>query len=220
MIRLENISIINNMNEIIIKEVSLFIPSGSIISVDGKHSEGKTRLLNIIGLLEKPYIGNLYLLGKNIQRLNENELSDIHREIGIVFQENKFVDNFNLRLNIIFPLILKKEKAKDIDLALMELLPWLSLEKKINKSIKQLSNAELRLAQFARAIIGRPRILLLDNFFTDIEERVQKKINYLLLALNKIGTTIIIFGKVPKNNEINYSKKFSIANKNLIEINE
>ena len=193
MIRLENISIINNMNEIIIKEVSLFIPSGSIISVDGKHSEGKTRLLNIIGLLEKPYTGNLYLLGKNIQRLNENELSDIHREIGIVFQENKFVDNFNLRLNIIFPLILKKEKAKDIDLALMELLPWLSLEKKINKSIKQLSNAELRLAQFARAIIGRPRILLLDNFFTDIEERVQKKINYLLLALNKIGTTIIIF---------------------------
>ena len=220
MIRLENISIINNMNEIIIKDVSLFIPSGSIISVDGKHSEGKTRLLNIIGLLEKPSIGNLYLLGKNIQRLNENELSDIHREIGIVFQENKFVDNFNLRLNIIFPLILKKEKAKDIDLALMELLPWLSLEKKINKSIKQLSNAELRLAQFARAIIGRPRILLLDNFFTDIEERVKKKINYLLLALNKIGTTIIIFGKVPKNNEINYSKKFSIANKNLIEINE
>ena len=220
MIRLENISIINNMNEIIIKEVSLFIPSGSIISVDGKHSEGKTRLLNIIGLLEKPYTGNLYLLGKNIQRLNENELSDIHREIGIVFQENKFVDNFNLRLNIIFPLILKKEKAKDIDLALMELLPWLSLEKKVNKSIKQLSNAELRLAQFARAIIGRPRILLLDNFFTDIEERVQKKINYLLLALNKIGTTIIIFGKVPKNNEINYNKKFSIANKNLIEINE
>ena len=220
MIRLENISIINNMNEIIIKEVSLFIPSGSIISVDGKHSEGKTRLLNIIGLLEKPSTGNLYLLGKNIQRLNENELSDIHREIGIVFQENKFVDNFNLRLNIIFPLILKKEKAKDIDLALMELLPWLSLEKKVNKSIKQLSNAELRLAQFARAIIGRPRILLLDNFFTDIEERVQKKINYLLLALNKIGTTIIIFGKVPKNNEINYNKKFSIANKNLIEINE
>ena len=102
----------------------------------------------------------------------------------------------------------------------MELLPWLSLEKKVNKSIKQLSNAELRLAQFARAIIGRPRILLLDNFFTDIEERVQKKINYLLLALNKIGTTIIIFGKVPKNNEINYNKKFSIANKNLIEINE
>ena len=220
MIRLENISIINNMNEIIIKDVSLFIPSGSIISVDGKHSEGKTRLLNIIGLLEKPSIGNLYLLGKNIQRLNENELSDIHREIGIVFQENKFVDNFNLRLNIIFPLILKKEKAKDIDLALMELLPWLSLEKKINKSLKQLSNAELRLAQFARAIIGRPRLLLLDNFFTDIEERVKKKINYLLLALNKIGTTIIIFGKVPKNNEINYSKKFSIANKNLIEINE
>ena len=42
----------------------------------------------------------------------------------------------------------------------------------------------------------------------------------MLLALNKIGTTIIIFGKVPKNNEINYSKKFSIANKNLIEINE
>ena len=164
MIRLENISIFNNTNQEIIKDLSLFIPSGSIISINSKHSEGKTRLLKTIGLLEKPYIGNLYLLGKNIQRLNKYELSDVHKDIGIVFQENNFVDNFNLKLNIIFPLILKRERAKDIDLALMELLPWLSLEKQINKSIKKLSNAELRLAQFARAIIGRPRILLLDNF--------------------------------------------------------
>ncbi len=217
MIRLEHFSLEDNLKRKLIKDVNLFIPSGSIISVQGRHSSGKTMLLRTIALIDKPAEGNLYLLGKNIKKLNKIELSNTQNEIGIVFQENKFVKNFDVELNIIFPLMLRNEKKKDISLALKELLPWLSLEKIIKKKIGELSSAELKLVQFARAIIGRPRILLLDNFFIEIESDMQKKINYLLLALNKIGTTIIIFGSTPHDNTFHFNKNYIIYNKNLLE---
>ena len=175
MIRLENFSIKSNTGRNLIKDVNLFIPSGSTVLIIGKHSIGKTMLARAIGLVDKPYGGNLYLLGKNISRLSRSELSSIHNEIGIVFQENYFINEFDLETNIIFPLILKNEKKNDIAQALRELLPWLSLEKVIKEKVYNLSIAELKLAQFARAIIGRPRILLLDNFFKDVDNAIKKK---------------------------------------------
>ena len=217
MIRLENFSIKSNDGINLIKDVNLFIPSGSTILIIGKHSIGKTMLARTIGLLDKPANGNLYLLGKNISRLSRSELSGIHNEIGIVFQENFFVSEFDLETNIIFPLILKNEKRNDINQALRELLPWLSLERVIKKKTSNLSMAQLKLAQFARAIIGRPRILLLDNFFKDVDNDIQKKINYLILALKKIGTTVIVFGELPDNTSINFNKKYVIYNKSLEE---
>ena len=217
MIRLENFSIKSNTGENLIKDVNLFIPSGTTVLIIGKQSIGKTMLARVIGLIDKPYGGNLYLLGKNISRLSRSELSSIHNEIGIVFQENYFVNEFDLETNIIFPLILKNEKKNDIAQALRELLPWLSLEKVIKEKVCKLSMAELKLAQFARAIIGRPRILLLDSFFKDVDNTIKKKINYLILALKKIGTTVIVFGETPDDSSINFNKKYEIYNKNLEE---
>ncbi len=217
MIRLENLSIKSNIGRNLIKDVNLFIPSGSTVLIIGKHSTGKTMLARTIGLVDKPSSGYLYLLGKNISRLSRFELSGIHNDIGIVFQENYFINEFDLETNIIFPLILKNEKKNDIAQALRELLPWLSLEKVIKEKVNKLSIAELKLAQFARAIIGRPRILLLDNFFKDIDSDIQKKINYLIFALKKIGTTVIVFGENPDDNTIKFNKRYEIYNKNLEE---
>ena len=192
MIRLENISIKGYETRLLFKELNIFMTSGSIVSINGSPRMGKTKLFKTMALLEKPYQGSVHLLGKNINKLSRSEISSIQREIGIVYQENFFVHNFNLEYNIIFPLILKGEKIVDIKLALKELLPWLQLEGLMQNNISQLSYVELKLAQFARAIIGRPRILLLDNFFSDLEENMEKKINYLILALNKIGTSITV----------------------------
>ncbi len=217
MIRLENFSLKSNTGRNLIKDVNLFIPSGSTVLIIGKHSIGKTMLARAIGLIDKPAGGNLYLLGKNITRLSRNELSSTHNEIGIVFQDNYFINEFDLETNIIFPLILKNEKKNDIAQALKELLPWLSLEKVIKEKVCKLSIAELKLAQFARAIIGRPRILLLDSFFKDVDNSIKKKINYLILALKKIGTTVIVFEGSPDDSTIDFNKRYEIYNKNLEE---
>ena len=109
------------------------------------------------------------------------------------------------------------KKKNDIEQALKELLPWLSLEKVINNKVNHLSLAELKLAQFARAIIGRPRVLLLDNFFIEIDKSIQQKINYLIEALKKIGTTVIVFGDTYDDVAVNFNKKYVIYNKSLQE---
>ena len=220
MIRLENIFIKGYKARPLFKELNIFIPSGSIVSINGSPRMGKTKLFQIMALLERPHQGSVHLLGKNINKLSRTEISIVHREIGIVYQKNFFVHDFNLEYNIIFPLILKGEKIIDIKLALKELLPWLQLEGLMKNNISQLSYVELKLAQFARAIIGRPRILLLDNFFSDLEENMEKKINYLILALNKIGTSIIIFGPPPKGNTIKFYKRYKISESGLIELKE
>ena len=77
MIRLENFSIESNIGTNLIKDVNLFIPSGSTILITGKHSVGKTMLARAIGLLDKPANGNLYLLGKNINKLSMNNLREL-----------------------------------------------------------------------------------------------------------------------------------------------
>ena len=78
MIRLENFSIESNIGINLIKDVNLFIPSGSTILITGKHSIGKTMLARTIGLVDKPATGNLYLLGKNISKLIEANTSNLN----------------------------------------------------------------------------------------------------------------------------------------------
>ncbi len=220
MIKFDNISLEINKSEYVFKNVNFFITSGSIIYLLGGSGDGKTSFLKLVALLKKPNQGKIFLFGKEINKLNKKEIFSIKKELGVVFENNYFIDNMNVQENIIFPLIYKKESNEEMLSALNELLPWLNLDKIKKRNIRDLSRVELKLVQFARAIIGRPRILLLDNFFSDIENNIEKKILYLILALNKIGTTIIIIGNKPKEKLIKYDKCFEIKNKNITEVKE
>ena len=218
MIKLDNISFKPDKNNFIFKHINIFIPSGSIINLDGNAKEGKTSFLKLISVIKKPTSGKMFLFGKEVSKLNKQEILYIKRDLGIVFEDNFFIDNMNVQENILFPLIYKKESNKEMLSALNELLPWLSLEEIRKRKLSEVSKVESKLVQFARAIIGRPRILLLDNLFLDIKSDVEKKIVYLILALNKIGTTTIVIGKKPITTQINFDKSFIIKNKNIIEI--
>ena len=99
-----------------------------------------------------------------------------------------------------------------------ELVSWLNIEKILKKETKILSNYEIKLVKFARAIITRPRILLLDNFFINIDTDIQKKICYLLLALKKIGTTILVFRSELNNNVLEFSEIYKIQDFNLVKL--
>ena len=99
-----------------------------------------------------------------------------------------------------------------------ELASWLNIEKILEKEILNLSNYEKKLVKFARAIITRPRILILDNFFINIDSDTQKKISYLLLALKKIGTTVVTFNSVQNNSLLEFNESYKIQNFNLVKL--
>ena len=215
MIKLENIYLENSEGQYLFNDINIFISSGSLVLIKGNPSQGKTRLMKTMAMIEKPKRGKVSIMGKNIFKLEENEISNLHKNIGIVFQEDMLLKNINVYDNISLPLIFRNEKVREINLALKELIPWLNLGSIIKKKILDLSSSEKKLVQFARAIIGRPRILLLDNFFNSIHEDFEKKIVYLILALNRIGTTVIIFGEEPIFQKLKFIGTYSIKDKTL-----
>ncbi len=218
MIRLENLSIHIKSNEVLISNINIFIPSGCIVSIIGVPASGKTKLFKIISLQEKAYSGNLFILGKNINKLNRNEIANLHNEISLVDETDDFINNLGVKDNITLPLISVNKKKDEIEIALKELASWLNIEKILEKEIISLSNYEKKLVKFARAIITRPRILLLDNFFINIDSDIQKKISYLLLALKKIGTTIVTFSSEMNNGLLEFNESYKIQNFSLVKL--
>ena len=218
MIKLEDIIIRTNKGKIILENINLFFPTGSVIWVDGSPGSGKTSLINLLGLVTPPLEGSYSFMGKKLKKLHKKEILQCRKEISIVFEKRIFIENFSVKENIIFPMIINNDRIEEIEYTLKELIPWLNLDNIIDESIYSLSSSEIKTVQFARAIITRPRLLLIDNFFSNIESSLEKKMIYLTLALNKIGTTVVIVGKSPENSLISYDLKYNITNKTINEV--
>ena len=218
MIRLENLFIKLDENHTLIGNINIFIPSGSLISIEGKPGSGKTKLFQVIGLKNQASSGNLFILGKNVNKLNRNEISAMHSEISLVTEDDDLIDNIGVEENITLPLIITNKSKEEIQIAVNELVSWLKINKILKKKIVDLSSYEKKMIKFARAIIIRPRVLLLDNFFTGINNNYEKKISYLLLALKKIGTTIISFRNESETSILSYNESYKIENSVLIKL--
>ena len=218
MIRLENIFIKSDKNKYLISDINIFIPSGSMISIEGAPGSGKTKLFKVLGLQNKSSEGNLFILGKNINKLNRNEIAELHGEISLVCEEDDLIERLSVEENIIFPLILSNKRKYEIDIAVKELVSWLNISAVLEKNTVDLSNYEKKMVQFARAVIIRPRILLLDNFFISLSDNYEKKISYLLLALKKIGTTIISFRSKNNNETLSFDENYEIKDSLLVKL--
>lgn len=218
MIRLENLSINLKNSKILISNINIFIPSGTLVSISGEPASGKTKLFKVFGLQEKADSGNLYILGKNTNKLSRNEIAKLHNEISFIDESNDLINSLGVKDNIILPLISTNKKKEEIEIAVKELISWLKIDKILGMETVNLSQYEKRIVQFARAIITRPRILLLDSFFINLDPDLQKKISYLLLALKKIGTTIITFSADINNALLEYDECYKIKNFNLVKL--
>jgi len=218
LIRLENLSINLKNSKILISNINIFIASGTLVSITGEPASGKTKLFKVFGLQEKADSGNLYILGKNISKLNRNEIAKLHNEISLIDESNDLINSLGVKDNIILPLISTNKKKDEIEIAVKELISWLKIDKILGMETVNLSQYEKRIVQFARAIITRPRILLLDSFFINLDPDLQKKISYLLLALKKIGTTIITFSTDINDSLLEYDESYKIKNFNLVKL--
>jgi ABC-type ATPase involved in cell division len=218
LIRLENLSINLKNSKILISNINIFIPSGTLVSITGEPASGKTKLFKVFGLQEKADSGNLFILGKNTNKLNRNEIAKLHSEISLIGESNDLINSLGVKDNIILPLISTNKKKYEIEIAVKELTSWLKIDKILGMETVNLSQYEKRIVQFARAIITRPRILLLDSFFINLDPDLQKKISYLLLALKKIGTTIITFSTDINNSLLEYDESYKIKNFNLVKL--
>jgi putative ABC transport system ATP-binding protein len=174
-----------------LKNVSLEINKKELIAIMGPSGSGKSTLLHMVGCLDRPTHGKVFIDGKDISKLNDNELAVIRgKKIGFVFQFFNLIPNFTALKNVELPMIFTKfpkreERAK-------ELLRAVGLGDRINHYPSQLSGGETQRVSIARSMANKPDIILADEPTGNLDSKSGKEILELLKKLNKESDVTVI----------------------------
>ena len=155
----------NSVNAVTaLKDVNLKVEDGDFVAIMGESGSGKTTLLNIISLIDKESSGEIFLDGKEVLSLSDKEKSDFRRDnFGYIFQDFNLLDNFDVRENILLPLVLREENPKDFDSKLMPIVNKLGISDLLNKYPAEISGGQKQRVAVARALIIKPKIILADE---------------------------------------------------------
>lgn len=171
--------------------VNLKVERGEFVAVVGTSGSGKTTLLNLIGALDVPTSGEIFVDQRNLQKLSEEELTVFRRrKIGFVFQQYNLIPMLNVWENIILPL---KMDGKRIDEEyIREVTGLLGLEKRLRHTPGQLSGGQQQRAAIARALAAKPAIVLADEPTGNLDSATGKEIMKLFHELHAQGNTIVL----------------------------
>jgi len=176
-----------------LRGVNLEVESGDFIAILGPSGSGKSTMLNLVGALDKPTAGTLLIDGVDVSKLSDNQLSDLRRRVGFVFQFFNLIPRLTARDNVELSLSIagigKAERKKRAE----ELLETVGLKERINHKPAELSGGQQQRVAIARALANNPRFLLLDEPTGNIDSRTAREIMKLVKRLNEEqGVTIIM----------------------------
>ena len=176
-----------------LKGVSFSVEKGEFIAVMGESGSGKTTLLNILAALDRPDSGDVLLEGKSLSGIAEKELAAFRRDnIGFLFQDFNLLDTFNVRDNILLPLVLKRIGIKQMEERLMPVVKQLGLAELLDKYPYELSGGQKQRTAVGRAIITSPALLLADEPTGALDSHQAQRLMELFCRLNDGGQTVIM----------------------------
>ena len=148
----------------VLSNINIGIRKGEMVSLIGPSGSGKSTLLNIAGLLEKPSIGSVYLIGKNCKNINEEAKANLRgSNIGFVFQSHRLFPEFSALENVMLPQLIMGTSKKQAESNSKELLAMLGLEKRFSHRPAKLSGGESQRVAIARAVANSPNLILADE---------------------------------------------------------
>jgi putative ABC transport system ATP-binding protein len=174
-------------------QISFEVERGEFIAVMGPSGSGKSTLLNLMGCLDTPTSGDIFIAGSRTRDLSDDQLTDLRRDrIGFIFQYFNLFPLLNVIENVNFPRMLKSGAVVDPDTA-REVLQAVQLEEELfTHTPFELSGGQQQRVAIARALINNPDILLCDEPTGNLDSKTGKSIMQLMTELNKKGSTIII----------------------------
>ncbi len=174
-----------------LNHISFCVRKGEFIAIVGESGSGKSTLLNIVGALDNPSSGKIWIDGKDIFTMPEKKLTVFRRQhIGFIFQSFHLIPELNVEQNIIFPLLLDYQKPNPQ--FVNELLKVLGLEERRTHLPSQLSGGQQQRVAIARAVVTNPKLILADEPTGNLDSKNGAEVMNLLTELNKEGTTIIM----------------------------
>jgi len=192
-IRLENVGVRYGLGPEILKDVSFTLQPGSFTFLTGPSGAGKSSLLKLLYLALRPSRGLIELFGRDVTRIDRAALPPLRRRIGVVFQDFQLFDHMSAIDNVAMPLrIAGGVSDAKIREHVEELLDWVGLKDRKQARPPTLSGGEKQRVALARAVINQPKLLLADEPTGNVDPDMARRLIYLLLELNKLGTTMVI----------------------------
>lgn len=177
-----------------LKNVSVTFENNKFYAIMGRSGSGKSTLVHIIGLLDNPTSGTVYINGKDTSNLKEDEIQEIiGQNIGFVFQKFYLNNNLTALENVMLPSLINKnmsfdEKKKKA----MQLLKLVGLENRVNHKPKELSGGEAQRVAIARSLINSPKIIIADEPTGNLDKESELVIFNLLKKISEQGKTVIV----------------------------
>jgi len=191
-VRFENVGMRYGMGPEVLCDVSFALPAGSFHFLTGASGAGKSSLLKLMYLAQRPSRGLITLFGRDIATTSRRELPALRRRIGVVFQDFRLIDHLSALDNVALPLRVAGAKDEQIREHVAELLAWVGLADHIDATPAVLSGGQQQRIAIARAVINRPSLLLADEPTGNVDNDLAVRLLYLFDELNKLGTTVVV----------------------------
>lgn len=178
----------------VLRDVSLSVERGEVVSIVGASGAGKTTLLNIIGTLDRPDSGSVLYGGEDITRLSEKALAAFrNRNIGFVFQFHQLLPEFTMVENVALPALIAGESRSRAMARAAELLEMMRLADRLDHKPSQLSGGERQRVAVARALINNPQVVLADEPSGSLDTANKQELHRLFFTLrDQLQQTFII----------------------------
>jgi len=192
LVRFENVGLRYGMGPEVLKDVSFEIRPNSFQFLTGPSGAGKTSLLRLLFLSLRPTRGLINLFGRDVTTLHAEEVAVLRRRIGLVFQDFRLLDHFTTYENVALPLRVQGRPESSYRSQIIELLHWVGLGDRIHVLPPVLSGGEKQRAAIARALIGRPELLLADEPTGNVDPPLARRLLRLFVELHKSGTCVLL----------------------------
>lgn len=215
-IELKNISKIygNTTKTQVLFDINVAFKEKSFNSIIGESGSGKSTMLNIMGTLDKPTNGEVYIDGYRADLMSKDQLADVRNDkIGFIFQFHYLLSDFTALENVLIPYMIKNAKPpKEIKERAIELLHLVGLDKVKNNLANNMSGGQQQRAAIARALINNPKIILADEPTGNLDSQSTENIYEIMREINeKFKTTFII---------ITHDKRIAERTDRIIEISD
>ncbi len=177
----------------ILKNIDFTVKEGEFVAILGPSGSGKTTLMNIIGCMDVMDSGEYFLDGMSIHATSEEDLTEVRNsKIGFIFQNYQLIPTYNVLQNITMPLLVRGMGHKEAEEACMDTIRLLGLDHRLAHKPSELSGGQKQRVSIARALVGKPAILLADEPTGALDQNSGKDVLNLFRKLNEMGHTIVM----------------------------
>lgn len=227
-IELEKVAKHYKMGENIVKAlngIGIKVSKGDFVAIMGPSGSGKSTIMNLLGSLDLPTYGTIFLDNEDISHLEESELAQLRgKKIGFIFQSFNLIQNLTAKENVMLPMLFQETEKEEREERAEELLGLVGLSDRTDHFPNQLSGGQQQRVAIARALANDPEVILADEPTGNLDTKTGERVMEFLEKFHKEGKTIIMVTHQPEialaHANVIYQLKDGLIEKNMKKVNE